>query len=209
MRARSFLRDQSGGPAAEFALVLPIALLFLFGIIDVGRFMWEYNRAEKATQMGARFAAVTDMVPSGLAGYSFARQCGIVQGDPVPVSAFPGMNCAGGGSIASPTASCTLSGASSCSLPTSASGAALGAIAARMQAFKSDITPSNVTVAYAYSGLGFSGDPNGSNVAPLVTVRLTGLTFTPISTQVFNINTPMPDFSYSLTMEDGAGTASN
>ena len=44
-------------------MVLPLLLLFIFGIIDVGRLMWTWNRAEKATQMGARFAVVTDMVP--------------------------------------------------------------------------------------------------------------------------------------------------
>ena len=33
--------------------------------------MWEYNRAEKATQMGARFAAATDMVAGRFADYSF------------------------------------------------------------------------------------------------------------------------------------------
>ena len=56
----SLLRDRSAASAAEFALVLPLLLLFLFGIIDAGRFMWEYNRAEKATQVGARVAVVTD-----------------------------------------------------------------------------------------------------------------------------------------------------
>lgn len=65
--------DENGGPAAEFALVLPVALLFLAGIIDVGRYMWTYNEAEKATQMGVRYAVATDAVASGLAEYSFAQ----------------------------------------------------------------------------------------------------------------------------------------
>ena len=56
-------RDRSGAGAAEFALVLPLFLMFLLGIIDAGRYMWEHNRAEKATQMGTRYAVVTDMVP--------------------------------------------------------------------------------------------------------------------------------------------------
>ena len=69
---RNLLRRNGGASAAEFALVLPLLLLLLFGVIDAGRFMWEYNRAEKATQMGVRFAATTDPVlGSGFSDYSF------------------------------------------------------------------------------------------------------------------------------------------
>ena len=56
---RKLLHDRSGSSAAEFGIVLPLLLMFLFGIIDAGRFMWTYNHAEKATQMGARMAVVT------------------------------------------------------------------------------------------------------------------------------------------------------
>jgi len=66
MRLSHLVRETRGGSAAEFALVLPLLLIFLFGIIDVGRLMWTWNRAEKATQMGVRYAVVTDPVPEGL-----------------------------------------------------------------------------------------------------------------------------------------------
>jgi len=190
----TFVRDLEGGSAAEFAWVLPVAILFLFGIIDVGRFMWEYNRAEKATQMGARFAAVTDMVPSGLVGYNFATQCGVPQGDKVLTSQFPGMTCTGGGTVAAPTGTCALSAASSCTtaIATTANNAAMGRIAERMRFMKDDITPGNVIVDYANSSLGFAGDPNGADIAPLITVRLTGLQFKPL--MVFNaVAINMPD----------------
>ena len=36
---RNFLADENGGPAAEFGMVLPLALIFLFGIIgQFGKF---------------------------------------------------------------------------------------------------------------------------------------------------------------------------
>ena len=47
-------------------MVLPLLILFLFGIIDGGRSLWEVNKAEKATQAGARVAVVTDVLDSGL-----------------------------------------------------------------------------------------------------------------------------------------------
>jgi TadE-like protein len=208
---RTFLRDRSGGPAAEFALVLPIALVFMFGIIDVGRFMWAYNQAEKATQMGARFAVTTDPVASGLTNYSFAVSCGIPQGDPIGAGAFPGISCTGGGTLAAPTATCTRAAVSSCTtdIPITASNDAMGGIVQRMQAFKPDIAPADVTVSYAYSGLGYAGDPNGPDVSPLVTVTVSGLTFKALTAMPFNYSLPMTPFSYSLTMEDGAGTVSN
>src|SRR4029079_2329055 len=51
---RHLWRDERAASAAEFGLIVPILTLLLFSVIDAGRFMWEYNRAEKATQAGAR-----------------------------------------------------------------------------------------------------------------------------------------------------------
>ena len=60
------LSDQTASTAAEFAMVLPLLLLLMIGLVEAGRFMWTCNRAEKATQMGARYAVATDIVPAGL-----------------------------------------------------------------------------------------------------------------------------------------------
>lgn len=220
MKSRlNFLRDEHGGPAAEFALVLPLALLFMFGIIDVGRFMWEYNRAEKATQMGARFAVVTDFVPGGTASdglynYSFASTGAVPQGNSVPSSAFPGVRCVSDGTVVT----CTCKG--TCAFNVAGDGTIFQRLVSRMQAFKSDIGAANVVINYDFSGLGFAGDPGGPDVAPLVTVGLRNIDFVPITTLLFNATLtmagtstatvdPLGHLSYSLTMEDGSGTVSN
>ncbi len=52
---------------------LPLLILLLFGIIDAGRFLYETNRAEKATQMGARYAIVTDVMPAGLVNEDYTN----------------------------------------------------------------------------------------------------------------------------------------
>ncbi len=211
------LRNQEGGSAAEFAMVLPVLLVFLLGIVDVGRLMWTWNKAEKATQMGARFAVVTDIVPSGLNGYSFAVTGGIPQGDPIPQSSFGGAHC----ELASAT---NASSALSCSCNTGGTCPSLGTpdntatgpfakIVGRMKVIEPKINKNNVIVEYNYAGLGFAGDPaggpNGLDIAPLVTVKLRSLTFTPLLFQYFGGTINLPDFQASLTLEDGAGSVSN
>ena len=85
MILRRLLLDRTAASAAEFALVLPLLLLFLFGIIDAGRLMWTMNRAEKATQMAVRYAVVTNMVPEDLATTDFTDE-GVPGGDVVSVA---------------------------------------------------------------------------------------------------------------------------
>lgn len=197
-----FWQDRNGGPAAEFALVAPLLILFLLGIIDVGRLMWTWNQAEKATQMGVRFAAVTDPMPSGLESFSYAVDSSVPQGDVVSQTLFPGITCT--------SASCTWKpgGSPPGSFSLTQTPGAFTLLVNRMNAFKSDIAAANVVVDYDYSGLGFSGDPNGPDVAPLITVKLTGLTFTP--TFLFGaVSLTLPGFSATLSMEDGDGTNSN
>lgn len=187
------VRHCGGASAAEFALVLPLLILFLFGIIDVGRLMWTWNRAEKATQMGVRYAIVTDMVPADLATRNFATDNGVPGGDPVPTSEFSSTTC----------------DTSSCTGNWGYDGAAFDGIVTRMQAIMPEIGDTNVRIDYENVGLGYAGDPHGPDVAPLVTVRLTGLTFQPLTTLIFGLNMTMPDFRAALTLEDGDGTVAN
>lgn len=210
---RKFLHNTSGASAAEFALVLPLALLFLFAIIDGGRFVWAVNQAEKATQMGARFAIVTAPVPSDLAGFNFVGTAGLTAGVTVPASAYGTMTC-GTTSLNSP-ATCTCSGtcpwgnAVDTTAPTTPPATPFDKIYAHIKNFYPDTKRTNIKIQYSPSGLGYAGDPTGPDIYPIVTVRLQGLTFQPITTQIFNINTPMPDARYSLTMEDALGGVSN
>ncbi|MCP3729532.1 pilus assembly protein [Sphingomonas sp. MG17] len=216
MIARHLFSDRSGAGAAEFALILPLLLVFLLGTIDVARFLWECNRAEKATQMGARYAVVADLVDSGLASYSFATSGGLLQGQAVPQASFPGVSCvstAVTGSAAT-AVSCTCAG--TCGWTVTADVAAFNRIVARMRYFFPRLTAANVEIRYEYSGLGYAGDPNGADVAPLVVVRLrtdqtaNRVTFKPLLYTLFSTSSiALPAFSASLTLEDGAGNVAN
>jgi hypothetical protein len=196
------LRDTRGASAAEFTLVLPLLLLLIFGIIDAGRFLWELNRAEKATQAGVRAAVVTDIIPTGFIEYSYVgRTIGGVtlsQGDRIPAAAMGTLTCT--------RTACTCAGA--CPPTGTINTTSFDRIITRMQQLYPQASATTVRVEYSGSGLGFAGDPNGMDVAPIVSIRLSGHQFRPITTLLFaTIN--MPSIRSSLTAEDSVGTQFN
>ncbi|HET6942701.1 MAG TPA: TadE/TadG family type IV pilus assembly protein [Sphingomicrobium sp.] len=191
------MRDRTGATAAEFGMVLPLLILLLLGIIDAGRYMWAVNKLEKATQMGARTAVVTDLIPTGLATANFGTSLG--QGATIPTASFGEASCS--------SSACTCSG--TCPTLTPYDAAAFQRIATRIKLIAPMISDSNITVVYTNSGLGYAGDPNGPDVAPIVTVRVSGVPFTPLIFQFFGGQLAFPTESASLTLEDGAGSTSN
>jgi len=50
--------ERSGATALEYAIILPVLLLFLLGIIDTGRLLWTYATLYRASEAAARCAAV-------------------------------------------------------------------------------------------------------------------------------------------------------
>ncbi len=189
--------------AAEFALVLPLLLIFVIGSIDVGYYAWNLNQAEKATQVGARFAAVTDPLASDLTTTSYVNAnvggTVIAQGDRIPVAALGELTCISTG--------CTC--ASGTCPGTTFDATAFGNLRDRMQNVWPRIADENIEVTYSGSGLGFAGNPNGPDISPVITVRLLNMQYTPLTFTPFGGNVGLPDFSYSLTAEDNAGTVSN
>lgn len=201
MTLRQLSHDCRAASSAEFALVLPLLLLFIFGIIDAGRFLWETNRAEKATQMGARLAVVTVPVSTGLANQDYLGVGGLTQGDIIPASALSPITCT--------RSSCICAG----SCPTNsatADASAFDRILLRMQGIKRDIAASDVTITYQGSGLGYAGNPHGMDISPIVTVAVNGAQFVPITTMLFGQPSfSLPTIKTTLTAEDSTGTESN
>jgi len=216
---KRLLRSTTGAGAAEFALVLPVLLMLLFGIIDGGRLLWETNRAEKATQVGARMAIVTESLSPGLrdADYAGSTSGGTVieAGANIPIGAL--------GTIVCDSKECRCE-AQPCPSMGTYNSAAFTALVTRMQKIYPQLTAANVQVRYSGSGLGSAGDlistsgggggsGGGSTateqmeVAPLITVSLTGIEFRPI-TSLLMATLNLPDFATTLTAEDVSGSYS-
>ena len=207
---RRLILCQRGASAAEFALVLPLWILLMFGVIDAGRLAWEINRAEKATQVGARVAIVTDSFPPGLKTQNYVGQVvggvTLTQGDVIPRAALGEILCTRAAACTCATAPCpaTLGSIDATVFDT--------ALLPRMQAIYPKIAAGNVRLRYSGSGLGYAGDPNGMEIAPLVTVELVSsqaapLNFVPITTLLL-ASFSLPDFRTTLTSEDASGSQS-
>lgn len=188
---RDLIRNRHGTTSVEFALIVTVLFLVIFGIIDMARFMWVVNSAAKATHWGARYAVVSDIVPSALVDFDcLSATAG--NGEPCPVSA-----------ISPNPIICTASG---CNGYGPINTDAFNAIVTRMQAIDRRIQASNVQIEYRHIGLGFSGNPYGLDIVPTVTVKLQGMVFNLVTPGLSGlVSVPLPEFRTTLTGEDLSG----
>jgi hypothetical protein len=171
-------RDEDGGPLVEVAIILPILILFLFGGIDFMNALYQWNAAAKAAEIGARIAAVSDPVASGLT--SIAEEAvspSLASGGPMPDFTVA---CDGGAAACSCTSGACdgmgaysaeamglivygRAGGSACTPPASQ-------YFAGMCNLHPAIAPQYVTVVYKQTGLGYAGRSLGP--VPTITVSL-------------------------------------
>jgi len=198
---RRFARQETGAALVEYAIVLPLFLLLLLGVIDFGRYSGKFVMVQKALERGARVAAVR---PAICAGVPQTHTRAPVVGNAVPPKF--GTSCSAGNVCANP-------GTITCPLDTNnATGAEIwNRIAAVMP---NGVVATQVSVSYAYDqNLGFVGGP----YVPLVTVELTTANFdfvTPLgalatlASGIVNPNgapsgtVPFPAMSVTLPGED-------
>jgi hypothetical protein len=57
-RARGFGSDEGAQALIEFALILPILLLVVTGLLDTARAVWQFNTLAYAAREGTRYAIV-------------------------------------------------------------------------------------------------------------------------------------------------------
>lgn len=220
---KRFVRSEGGATAAEFALVVPAALLLFFGVIDGGRYLWSVNRLEKAVQMGTRTAVVTSIVASSLNEINYVDpndpgfvevECPVYDADGNPTGATKPL--VAGEAVCKeviPTLVCTKpSGGVTCGGGT-VNAAAFDRIVARMRVVDRSIRDDEVSITYSGSGIGYAGDPSEDDddnplvdAAPVVTVAINRAQMRALF--LLGGRIPLPGISYSQTLEDGDGVVS-
>jgi len=61
---RRFIRNDSGAAMVEFALVVPVLLLIVWGIVDISRAFQTIDNLTSAVREGARVGAVMSSAPN-------------------------------------------------------------------------------------------------------------------------------------------------
>lgn len=182
-------RNDRGATAVEFALVIGLFLVLLLGIIDFSRLFFNWNKAAKATEMGVRLATVSDMVAVGLQDYNGLEAAG-GNGLSVPINDINGgqpVVCRSGGD-------CDGYGFNQ---------ASFDKILTRMQAIYPEIGAANLVIEYRHIGFGFTGNPYGSDISPIVTVRLENMQFDFLFPGLQTLSSlAMPELKSTLTGED-------
>jgi TadE-like protein len=173
-------RDQNGGVLVEVTVMIPIIFIFMLGAIDFLFAFYQWNAAAKAVQHGARIAAVSNPVATGLSGLSKSIvSVTLPIGTPMP---YFKVTC-GGGSCGCEGTCTGIGGFDAAAMNTIAYGRGSAACndatsiyTAGMCDFFNRITPANVRIVYEQTGLGFVGRDSGP--VPTISVSLQNLPFT-------------------------------
>ena len=212
---RKLAADRGGSVAVENAIVFGLLIVLTIALIEFSLALWQWNTAEKATELGVRYAVQSDPVALGLSEYN-----GVTDGELAPGTSLNFSNL-DAFTLSCTNVSCECSGlgcedfSKNLSNPFGVDDDAFNAIVRRMDGvFRgSDLDTSNVTIDYSHVGMGFAGRP-GLDIVPVVTVRLTGVTFNfmvlsfirPLmffgSVQPTSSGFPMPPFTATLSGED-------
>lgn len=184
-----FKCDESGVTLVEYTLVFMLLMLLTFGLIEFGVVLYQYNSAEMATSVGARYIATRGPVVTGIS------DCGVATG------AAAGTPCSDVGGSDSWSITCNADAPSG-----NCQAAPLAALVAEMQRFAPNVEAQNVQVVLRGAGFGFVGR---NAPVPMVTVRLTGMQYDFVALDdLLGFGTlTMPGFDATLVGEDfnGAG----
>ena len=164
-------REQGGAVAVEYAIVIGLLMVLTISIVEFSLALWQWNSAEKSTELGVRYAVQSDPVAAGFAasGWNGVTDGGFEPGTSLETSKL------GAFTVICNNTNCTCT---SCpgGFSTTHDSTAFTDIVDHMSGVFFRVQPSNVIVEYAHVGMGFAGRP-GADLVPVVTVKLRNITF--------------------------------
>ncbi len=89
MKKNRFINLQKAQGMVEFALVLPILLLVILGIIGFGHLFFSYSSTISASREAARFGSAVGITGSGIPRY---QDCDAIRAAAVRMGAFAGVS---------------------------------------------------------------------------------------------------------------------
>jgi Flp pilus assembly protein TadG len=95
---RAVLRDRSGISALEFAMLLPLFLSLVIGLMQFGQVMWTQSALQHAVAMAARCASInaaTCGTPAQIRDYAVTQAYGLT----VPAATFTASTLACGNQV--------------------------------------------------------------------------------------------------------------
>jgi hypothetical protein len=174
MSLQTLARDRNGGVLVEATVLIPIIFIFVLGSVDFLFAFFQWNMTNKAVQLGARTAAISDPVSSDLSSMSGLGD-GVLPGQPMPAFTRTCSTSDPTGAIGTCTGGRYNAAAMQRIVFGQAGATTCGNAATGMCKFYSAITAANVTIAYAQTGLGYAGRPGGP--VPTITLSLRNLPF--------------------------------
>ena len=197
LQQMKFRREEGGVVLVETMITMPIVILMMIAMVEVGMAVFQWNLTVKALQVGARLAAVSDPIVEA-ADYAIldSDYGALIPGDPVP-SGFQKVSC---GADAAPCNSAALTrlmtGGDTCGSTVVGGVNGICDVAAF-------IRPENIRITYYRAGLGYVGRPFGivSNITVEVRNQFFDFLFLdqliPIMGRI-----PIPTHPVSITSED-------
>ena len=203
---KSLLKDDSGAALLEFTAGAFTFFIVLFGIVEFSNVYYQWNAATKATQLGARLAAVSEPAVVGF------RDISGLSDDVLPGGTMPDFDftCVDGTSGCSTdalrtivygrcdpaTETCVNGVRTACNFASHPRNVGMCNVFPRVNA------PSMISVRYENTSLGYAGRPGGP--VPTITVSLRQLNYDFILLGAFlpTNSITMPSFATTVTGED-------
>lgn len=171
----------------EMAIVASLLFIVVLGFVDFGYAFYQWNAANKAVQVGARLARVSDPVPAGLSSEAGAPASSDDVGEPVPSGTYDYVctaNAAGTASCSCAAGTCkdtsvSATGQTAFNLIYAGGDGVCGGTTNPGRSGMCDFFPrlqkNNVKIEYVATGLGYWTRPGGP--VPTIKVSIRDLTF--------------------------------